>query len=155
MYLSPSRITFKTFADQGAWLLCVDQFSRLLLEGFVHLLRVVARRFLKDNSHIVHGILLLYVVISAEAPANHDNAHVGRHGHVQRQLDTTCEHEGGQAGRETAVDAGQHAVLETGNLPDVTSEQHHRLGPIVLVRIFDIHRVFSFRYVQNNINAFT
>lgn len=81
------------------------------------------------------------MIVSAKAPINYGDTHVGSQGHVRRQLYSTREHEGGQAGGEAAVDAVQHAHFETGNLADVSAKQHHRLRSVVLVYNLGVHRV--------------
>lgn len=115
-------------------------------------LRVAGRRLPKAVLQVLQGVLFHHVVVSTVAPVSHDDAHVGPQGDVRRQFRAAREHERGQASREAAVDAIQHTLLEAGNLPDVTAEQHHRLRLIVLVRIF--HRVLPV-IPRNNTNAFT
>lgn len=112
----------------------------LLANCFRDLLRAAGRPLPKDILQVLQGVLLRHVVVPTVAPVNHDDAHVGTQGHVRRQLRAAGEHEGSQAGRETAVDAGQHALLEAGNLPDVPAKQHHRLGLIILVHFLDVRR---------------
>lgn len=107
-------------------------------------LRAAGRFLPKAILQVLQGILLHHVVVSTVAPVSHDDAHVGAQGDVRRQLRAAREHEGDQAGRDAAVDAGQHTLLETGNPPDVTAEQHHRLGLIVLVRNSHVHRALLF-----------
>lgn len=116
-------------------------------------LRVADLRLPEAVLQVLQGVLLRHVVVSAVAPVHHGDAHVGAQGDVRRELRAAGEHEGEQAGRDAAVDAGHNAPLETGNLPDVTAEQHHRLGLIVLVRVTDVHRVPP--AARDNANAFT